>query len=318
MAITEDIEFAIQQQAAFYKAHQWSLRVDSFEKAHEETKDLPEETRGKEVLDRFHSFYQEPVAALVEEAVRVFTGIVTKLPGTSIKERRSVVEHRVKESIIQPNIRKGPVERWLMQASGCKVNAAVLVGVYDEKVESSWIAPKWLTPPPPKKAEKRGRQWYLPLDNNYDVPVTKEFALIHNTKVDNTPDRLATSELILELTTTLEARLMHVLDLNLKKMAATLLPDAEELARISNSRSEQLANSNNLPDRLRYGGQCAQMVGEIRKVQRMYVDRGFTFEEIKAQTPNFHLWSRVFPHLGDDDKDTFVHLAGGPGAEMAE
>src|SRR4051794_10649730 len=130
MAISEDVEFALQQQAAFYKAHQWSLRVDSFFKAYEETKDLPDEMRGKEILDRFHSLYQEPFAALVEEAVRVFTSIVTKVPGTSIKERTCIVEQQVKDSIIQPNIRKGPVERWLMQATGWKMDPAVLVGVY--------------------------------------------------------------------------------------------------------------------------------------------------------------------------------------------
>jgi hypothetical protein len=87
MAITEDIEFALQQQAAFYKSHQWSLRAESFGKAYEETKDLSEEIRGKEVLDRFHSLYQEPLAALVEEAVRVFAGIVSKLPNWQIIPR---------------------------------------------------------------------------------------------------------------------------------------------------------------------------------------------------------------------------------------
>jgi hypothetical protein len=171
MGISEDVEFALQQQSEFYKSHQWSLRVDSFFKAHEETKDFSEEIRGKEVLDRFHSLYQESLAALVEEAVRVFTGIVIKLPGTSIKERRCIVEQHVKDSIIQPNIRKGPVERWLMQASGWKVDLNVLVGVYDEKVESSWIAPEWLTPRRPKKAEKHGEEWVLPIDNDHEMPV---------------------------------------------------------------------------------------------------------------------------------------------------
>jgi hypothetical protein len=128
MGIREDVEFALQRQAAFYKSHQWSLRTDSFFKACEETKNLPDKVRGKEILNLFTSLYQEPFAALVEEAVGVLTGIVTKLPGTSIKERRSIVEHHVQDSIIQPNLRKGPVERWLMQASGCTVDVAVLVG----------------------------------------------------------------------------------------------------------------------------------------------------------------------------------------------
>jgi hypothetical protein len=147
MAITEDIEFALQQQAAFYRSHQWSLRAESFGKAYEETKDLPEEIRGREVLDRFHSLYQEPLAALVEEAVRVFAGIVSKLPGTSLKVRTGIVEKHVQDFIIRPNTRKGPVERWLMQASGWIGPADVLIGVYEEKFESSWVAPKWLTPP---------------------------------------------------------------------------------------------------------------------------------------------------------------------------
>jgi hypothetical protein len=49
------------------------------------------------------------------------------------------------------------------------------------------------------------------------------------------------------------------------------------------------------------------MVDEMRRVQRMYLDRGLTFEEIKAQNPNFLLWSRVLPYLVDEDKETFVH-----------
>src|SRR5579864_3921211 len=126
MGIREDVEFALQQQAAFYKSHQWSLRTDSFFRAYEETKDLQEEIRGKEVLNRFHSLYQEPFAALIEEAVRVFTDIVIKLPGSSIQERTHLVEQQVKSSIVQPNVRKGPVERWLMQASGWKGDIAVL------------------------------------------------------------------------------------------------------------------------------------------------------------------------------------------------
>src|SRR6185437_9079048 len=132
MGISEDVQFAIQQQAAFYKSYQWNLRTDSFFRACEETKDLPEKVRGKEILNRFTSLYQEPFAALVEEAVRVFTGIVTKLPDSSIQERTLIVEKHVKDSIIQPNVRKGPVERWLMQASGWKGDPAVLIGVYDE------------------------------------------------------------------------------------------------------------------------------------------------------------------------------------------
>jgi hypothetical protein len=39
----------------------------------------------------------------------------------------------------------------------------------------------------------------------------------------------------------------------------------------------------------------------------MYLDRGFTFEDIKAKNPEFMLWSRVLPHLAGDDKETFVH-----------
>jgi hypothetical protein len=308
MGIREDVEFALQQLAAFYRSHQWSLRTNSFWKAHEETKGFPEEIRGKEVFDRFHSLYQEPLAALVEEAVGVFTGIVTKLPGTSIKERRGIVEQHVKNSIIQPNIRKGPVERWLMQASGCKVDPAVLIGVYEEKVESSWVAPPWLTSKPPKKAKRRGKQWFLELGDEH-VPVKADFALRYNKNLDNTSVRLATSQLILELANALEARLMYVLDLNLKKMAATLLPDAEELEaqERDHKQSEQQTDLGEISDRLRYGGQCAQMVDEIRRVQRMYVDRGFSFEDIKAQTPDFLLWSRVLPHLEDDDKETFIH-----------
>src|SRR6185312_1874766 len=174
MAIRDDVEFALQQQAAFYKSQQWSLRTDSFFKAHEETRDLAEEIRGKEILNLFHSLYQEPFAVLVEEAVRVFTGIVIKLPGTSIKERTGIVEQHVKDSIIQPNIRKGPVERWLMQASGWKGDPAILIG------------------------------------NDHVMPVKEEFALVHNMRVNNIPERLATAQLILELTTTLESRLMHV------------------------------------------------------------------------------------------------------------
>jgi hypothetical protein len=160
-----------------------------------------------------------------------------------------------------------------------------------------------------RKGEKTREQWFIEIGNER-VPVREEFALRHNTKLDNTPERLATSQLILELTTTVEARLMHVLDLNLKKMASMLLPDAEELAKISKARSEQLeqlTDSNNLPDRLRYGGQCAQMLDEIRRVQRLYVDRGFSFEDIKDQNPNFLIWSRVLPHLEHDDKEAFVH-----------
>jgi len=311
MGIREDVEFALRQQAAFYKSHQWSLRVDSFFKAHEETKDLPEEIRGKEILDRFHSLYQEPFATLVEEAVRVFTDIVIKLPGSSIQERTRLVEQHVKDSIIKLNLRKGPVERWLMQASGWKGDAAVLVGIYDEKVESSWIAPSWLTPDQPKKAKKRGRQWFLEVGGQR-VPVREEFALVYNRKLDNTPKGLATRQLIMKLTTTLEARLMHVLDLNLKKMAVTLLPDREQLKaqysrEPSNEQNEQLADLDELSDRLRFGGQCARMVDEIRRVQRMYLDRGITFEEIKAKNPEFVLWSRVLPHLAGDDKETFMH-----------
>src|SRR6185437_11728526 len=183
MAIRDDVEFALQQQAAFYKSQQWSLRTDSFFKAHEETRDLAEEIRGKEILNLFHSLYQEPFAVLVEEAVRVFTGIVIKLPGTSIKERTGIVEQHVKDSIIQPNIRKGPVERWLMQASGWKGDPAILIGVYDEKVNSSWIAPEWLTPRRPKKAQKRGGKWFLPIGNDHVMPVKEEFALVHNMRV---------------------------------------------------------------------------------------------------------------------------------------
>ena len=48
-----------------------SLRAESFGRAYKKTKNLPEEIRGKEVLDRFHSLYQEPLAALVEEAIAV-------------------------------------------------------------------------------------------------------------------------------------------------------------------------------------------------------------------------------------------------------
>ena len=48
------------------------------------------------------------------------------------------------------------------------------------------------------------------------------------------------------------------------------------------------------------------MVDEIRQVQRMYLGRGFIFEDIKSQNPGFLLWSRVLPHLMGDDKDTFV------------
>jgi len=309
MGISEDVEFALQQQAAFYKSHQWSLRTDSFFKAYEETKDLPEEVRGEEIVNRFHSLYQEPFVALVEEAVRVFTGIVTKLPDSSIQERTRLVEQHVKDSIIQLNLRKGPVERWLMQASGWKGDPAVLIGVYEEKVESSWVAPAWLTPKRPNKAERRGEQWFLEIGDE-SMPVKEDFALRYNKNLDNTPEGLATRQLILELTTTLEARLMHVLDLNLKKMAATLLPDADELAlqeRKNHKEPASLEDADELPDRLRYGGQCAQMVDEIRRVQRMYLDRGFSFEEIKAQNPNFLLWSRVLPHLADDDKETLVH-----------
>lgn len=162
--------------------------------------------RGKEILNRFTSLYQEPFAALVEEAVRVFTSIVTRLPDSSIHERTLVVEKHVKDSIIQPNVRKGPVERWLMQASGWKGDPFVLVGVYDEKVESLWIAPAWLTPKRLKKATRRGKQWFLYIGGGESVPVKDKFALRHNKKVDNTPEGSATRELILELTTTLEAR----------------------------------------------------------------------------------------------------------------
>ena len=308
MGIREDVEFALQQQAAFYKSHQWSLRTDSFFRAYEETKDLQEEIRGKEVLNRFHSLYQEPFAALIEEAVRVFTDIVIKLPSSSIQERTRLVEQHVKASIIQLNLRKGPVERWLMQASGWKGDPAVLIGVYEEKVESSWVAPAWLTPKRPNKAGRRGEQWFLEIGNE-SVPVKEDFALRYNKNLDNTPEGLATRHLILELTTTLESRLMHVLDLNLKKMAATLLPNAEELEAQEKDRKqlEQLVDSDALPVRLRYGGQCSQMVHEMRQVQRMYLARGFTFEEIKAQNPNFLLWSRVVPHLAGDDKETFAH-----------
>jgi hypothetical protein len=103
---------------------------------------------------------------------------------------------------------------------------------------------------------------------------------------------------------------MHVLDLNLKKMASTLLPDLEELQlqeKKSRQQVEKPADTEELPDRLRYGKQCAQMVEEIRRIQRMYVDRGIRFEDIKAQNPNFLLWSRVLPHLADDDKEIFLH-----------
>jgi len=95
---------------------------------------------------------------------------------------------------------------------------------------------------------------------------------------------------------------MHVLDLNLKKMAATLLPDLEELElqEKKSQQDEKPGNAEELSDRLRYGKQCAQMVDEIRRVQRMYLDRGFTFEEIKAKNPEFMLWSRVFPQLAGD------------------
>jgi hypothetical protein len=311
MGIREDVEFALQQQAAFYKSHQWSLRTDSFFRAYEETKDLQEEIRGKEVLNRFHSLYQEPFAALIEEAVRVFADIVIKLPGSSIQERRRLIEQHIKDSIIQPNIRKGPVERWLMQASGWKGDIAVLVGIYEEKVESSWVAPNWLTPDQPKKAKKRGRQWFLEVGGQR-MPVREEFALVYNRKLADTPAGLATRQLILGLTTTLEARFMHVLDLNLKKMAATLLPDREQLEAqyredSSNKQSEHLTDLDELSNRLRAGGQCARMVGEMRRVQRMYLDRGFTFEDIKAKNPEFMLWSRVLPHLAGDDKETFVH-----------
>jgi hypothetical protein len=311
MGIREDVEFALQQQAAFYKSHQWSLRTDSFFRAYEETKDLQEEIRGKEVLNRFHSLYQEPFAALIEEAVRVFADIVIKLPGSSIQERTRLIEQHIKDSIIQPNIRKGPVERWLMQASGWKGDIAVLVGIYEEKVESSWVAPNWLTPDQPKKAKKRGRQWFLEVGGQR-MPVREEFALVYNRKLADTPAGLATRQLILGLTTTLEARFMHVLDLNLKKMAATLLPDREQLEAqyredSSNKQSEHLTDLDELSNRLRAGGQCARMVGEMRRVQRMYLDRGFTFEDIKAKNPEFMLWSRVLPHLAGDDKETFVH-----------
>jgi hypothetical protein len=154
MAIAEDIAFALQQQGSFYKSHQWTLRVESFQKAHEETKEFPEEIRGKEILNRFYSLFQEPLAALVEEAVRILAGIVSKLPGSSIRERTRLVEQHVKNSIINPNIRKGPVERWLMEASGWRMDTDVLVGVYEEKLESSWIAPAWLTPPHSLRRQK--------------------------------------------------------------------------------------------------------------------------------------------------------------------
>jgi hypothetical protein len=271
---------------------------------------LPEGIRGKEVLDRFHSLYQEPLAALVEEAVRVFAGIVSKLPRTSLKERTGIVEKHVQDSIIRPNTRKGPVERWLMQASGWTGSPDVLIGVYEEKFESSWVAPKWLTPPPPNKAEKHNRKWFLQIGRER-VPVKKEFALRYNKKLDGVLERAATSQLILELNTTLEARILHVLDLNLKKLAATLLPDPgkPDLRNHDdsvNEKAEKAAETDNL-DRLRYGKQCMQMVDEIKNVQRMYLDRGFTFEEIKMQNPDFLLWSLIFPRLSGDDRDTLVH-----------
>ena len=195
-----------------------------------------------------------------------------------------------------------------MQASGWKGDPAVLIGVYEEKVESSWVAPAWLTPKPPNKAERRGEQWFLEIGDE-TVPVKEDFASRYNKKLDNIPHGLATRQLILELTTTLEARLMHVLDLNLKKMAATLLPTADELELQERRNTEyaSLSGADELPDRLRYGKQCAQMVDEIRRVQRMYLGRGFNFGEIKTQNPNFLVWSRVLPYLADDDKDTFVH-----------
>src|SRR5882724_4756478 len=277
MPVAEDIAFALQQQGAFYKAHQWSLRVESFGKAHEETKALPEEIRGQEILSRFHSLYQEPLAALVEEAVRVFAGIVSKLPGTSLKERTGIVEQHVKDCIVKPNTRKGPVERWLMQSSGWTGDPAALIGVYDEKVESSWVAPKWLTPPPPNKAEKHNRKWFLQIGRER-VPVKNEFALRYNKKLDGVPEGLATRHLILGLSTTLESRILHVLDLNLKKMAATLLPDQTlEPQNHEGSRIErvgQASKADGLSDRLRQGKQCMQMVEEMKKVQRMYLDRG--------------------------------------------
>jgi hypothetical protein len=60
------------------------------------------------------------------------------------------------------------------------------------------------------------------------------------------------------------------------------------------------------------------MVEEIRRIQRMYVDRGIRFEDIKAQNPNFLLWSRVLRIWRTMTKRFFSILAGGPAAEMVE
>lgn len=85
-----------------------------------------------------------------------------------------------------------------------------------------------------------------------------------------------------------------------------IIPSLREAAKREQEASRSQDTAAQPSERLRRGKLCEQVVGEIKRIRTMCVDRGRTVAEMKKDYPGFHVW-KVVEELPEDDRETFQH-----------